>query len=139
MRGAGPDPTETRAAIPAERIRQLRLRDWIEGDRFVWTGDNANGPGYPGPLRTWCSSLSTSVFVVVETMSSYSGRLSLRSLPVIDLLHRWENGPGGIRTRIRASLLPSSPPDRELCYRLHHGPSREFREPRGSLQGWESQ
>jgi hypothetical protein len=65
-------------------------------------GDNANDPGYPGSLRTWCSSLSTPVFAVVEAMSSYLGRLSLRSLPVIDLLHRWENGPGGIRTRIRA-------------------------------------
>ena len=63
---------------------------------------NANGPGYPGPFRTWCSSLSTSVFAVVETMSSYSGRLSLCSLPGIDLLHRWKNGPGGIRTRICA-------------------------------------
>ena len=29
--------------------------------------------------------------------------------------------------------------DRELCYPLHHGPSREFREARGSLQGCESQ
>src|SRR5580700_8426508 len=58
-----------------------------------------NDPGYPGSSRTWCSSLSTSVLAVVETMSSYLGRLSLRSLPGIDLLHRTENGPGGIRTR----------------------------------------
>jgi predicted RNA polymerase sigma factor len=27
---------ETGAAIPARADRQLRLRDWIEGDRFVW-------------------------------------------------------------------------------------------------------
>lgn len=73
--------------------------------------------------------------------------------PRIDLLHRWENGPG--RSRIRwslaslgisaaqapASLTPAKRLnfDRELCYPLHHGPSREFREPRGSLQGCESQ
>ena len=33
------------------------------------------------------------------------GRLSLRSLPGIDLLHRWENGPGGIRTPLGAPYI----------------------------------
>ena len=62
--------------------------------------DNAKDPGYPGSLRTWCSSLSTSVLAALKTMSIYLGRLSLRSLPDTDLLHIRENGPGGIRTRI---------------------------------------
>ncbi len=35
------------------------------------------------------------------------------------LLHRWENGPGGIRTRI-CDL------DRELCYRCTTGPERAW-------------
>ena|SRR5271165_403139 len=98
---------------------------------------NANDPGYPGSLGTWCSSLSTSVFAVVETMSSYLGRLSLRSLPRIDLLHRWENGPegfepaglslrSGFRLQAPASLTPAKRLnfDRELCYRCATGPFR---------------
>lgn len=65
--------------------------------------NKANGPEHPGPLRTWCSSLSTSVLAVVETMSSYLRRLSLRFLLTqISPTTNGENGPGGIRTHIRA-------------------------------------
>jgi hypothetical protein len=31
-----------------ERIRQLRLRDWIEGDRFVWLVITQMTPGIRG-------------------------------------------------------------------------------------------
>jgi hypothetical protein len=65
--------------------------------------NKANGPEHPGPSRTWCSSLSTSVLAVVETMSSYLRRLSLRFLLTqISPTTNGENGPGGIRTHIRA-------------------------------------
>jgi hypothetical protein len=62
---------------------------------------NENGPGNPEPFENvvlrhsvqfeyWSAKARSQVTV---------GRLSLRSLPD-ELLHRRENGPGGIRTRI---------------------------------------
>jgi hypothetical protein len=84
---------------PSMGMVQTRINFEGRVTRLVIT---QNDPGYPGSSRTWCSSLSISVLAVMEAMSSYLGRLSLRSLPGIDLLHRTENGPGGIRTRIRA-------------------------------------
>ena len=65
-------------------------------------GDNENDPGYPGSLRTWCSSLSSSVFRGVGDNVKLLGEIIPAFSPRIDLLHRWKNGPGGIRTRIRA-------------------------------------
>src|SRR5208283_3421882 len=72
------------------------------------------------PKRGVTALCPTSVLVRGGAKSSYfMGRVSLRFLPGDLLLHRRENGPGGIRTRI-CDL------DRVLCCRYTTGPERIF-------------
>jgi hypothetical protein len=65
------------------------------------------------------STLSISVLVKATAVSSYLRRLSLRFLPNKFLLHKRENGPGGIRTRICDC-------DRVLCFPYTTGPERSL-------------
>src|SRR5271167_2630296 len=62
------------------------------------------------------STLSISVLVKHQAVSSYLRRLSLRFLLKRKLLHIRENGPGGIRTRICDC-------DRVLCSPYTTGPA----------------
>ena len=74
-----------------------------------------------------------SVLAAEDWKSSYLGRLSLRSLPLLkSILHRWENGPGGSRTRI-CDL------DRVPCFRYTTGPDAKSLRIRRRTQGHKSQ
>ena len=82
-------------------------------------GDNENDPGYPGSLRTWCSSLSTSVFRGVGDNVKLLGEIipafspPYRSSPQMEEWTRRDSNPH-----------PRS--DRELCCRCTTDPIGSF-------------